>query len=108
MLELELELARQGTHFPFRGQEQKLDLNKNLRLMAETGASDLFSSTEAPVQIRIQGIIKPINDQPVSADHAAQRAQSLMSASLGEALHNADSRNNIALRLKPLGEHLPV
>lgn len=55
-----------------------LDLNKYLRLMVEKQASDLFFSTESPVQIKIEGVLRPIGDKPLEAGVTAELADSLM------------------------------
>ncbi len=57
-----------------------LELHKHLHLMAETGASDLFLSTGSPVQIKTEGVLKPVDDQLLNADSITQLARSLMSA----------------------------
>lgn len=56
-----------------------LELHNYLRLMAETSASDLFISSGAPVLVKNEGLINPVNDQPLSADNTLELALSLMS-----------------------------
>jgi Tfp pilus assembly ATPase PilU len=34
--------------------------------MVEKQASDLFFSTDAPVQIKIEGVLRPIGDKPLA------------------------------------------
>ena len=36
------------------------------RLMAEKQASDLFFTAGAPIQIKIEGVVTPINDDPAN------------------------------------------
>jgi twitching motility protein PilU len=51
-----------------------------LRLMAEKNASDLFFTSNAPVKIKIEGVIYPVNRQILSAEAVRQIAFGLMSA----------------------------
>ncbi len=56
-----------------------LDLNQYLKLMVEKQASDLFFSTDAPVQIKIEGVLRPIGDKPLAPGVTRDLAYSLMS-----------------------------
>ncbi len=49
-----------------------------LRLMAEKKASDLFFTSRAPVKIKIEGVIYPVNKRVLSAETVKQIALSLM------------------------------
>jgi twitching motility protein PilU len=51
-----------------------------LRLMAEKNASDLFFTSNAPVKIKIEGVIYPVNRQILSAEAVRQVAFGLMSS----------------------------
>ncbi len=51
-----------------------------LRLMAEKNASDLFFTSHAPIKIKIEGVIYPVNRQVLTADAVRQIAFGLMSA----------------------------
>ena len=42
-----------------------MDIAAYFKLMAERNASDLFFSTGAPVNIKIEGVTSPLGDQPV-------------------------------------------
>jgi len=55
-----------------------LDLNQYLRLMVEKRASDLFFSTDSPVQIKIEGVVRPIGDKPLQPGITSELAESLM------------------------------
>ncbi|TCP14597.1 twitching motility protein PilU [Crenobacter luteus] len=49
------------------------------KLMADTKASDLFLTRDAPPHLKIDGKVLPVNDKPLSADTVARLARSLMS-----------------------------
>ncbi|GAA0785802.1 PilT/PilU family type 4a pilus ATPase [Marinobacterium sediminicola] len=55
-----------------------LDLHKHLQLMSKTGASDLFLSAESPIMIKTEGVIKPVDDNRLSAESITELARSLM------------------------------
>ncbi len=48
------------------------------KLMVEKKASDLFFTSNAPIKIKIEGQIKPINKQVLSAEQVRQAAYGLM------------------------------
>jgi twitching motility protein PilU len=48
------------------------------KLMVEKKASDLFFTSNSPIKIKIEGQIKPINRQVLSADQVRQAAYGLM------------------------------
>ena len=48
------------------------------KLMVEKKASDLFFTSNAPIKIKIEGQIKPINRQVLTADQVRQAAYGLM------------------------------
>ncbi|MCP9759006.1 PilT/PilU family type 4a pilus ATPase [Aquitalea sp. S1-19] len=49
-----------------------------LKLMAEKKASDTFYTSFAPVQIKIDGTVRPVNDKPLSPENVQHLAYSLM------------------------------
>jgi len=49
-----------------------------LNLMAEKEASDLFFTAGAPIQIKINGVIMPINNQPLEAEQVKKICYELM------------------------------
>lgn len=57
-----------------------IELDAYLKLMAECGASDLFFSSHSPVQIKVEGILKPADDHKLAPTDIADLAQELMSA----------------------------
>jgi twitching motility protein PilU len=58
----------------------RLNIKPLLRLMAEKKASDLFFTSNAPVKIKIEGVIYPIDKQVLSAEAVKHVALGLMSA----------------------------
>lgn len=57
-----------------------MDLTPILKLMAEQRASDVFFSAAAPVHIKIDGTVKPVNSQCLSAELIDKAAAALMGA----------------------------
>lgn len=55
-----------------------MDLTPILKLMAERRASDVFFSAGAPVHIKIEGEVKPVNAQNLSAELIGKAASALM------------------------------
>jgi twitching motility protein PilU len=49
------------------------------KMMAERQASDLFVTAGSPVQVKIQGVLYPVNKQVLNADHVKALANELMS-----------------------------
>jgi twitching motility protein PilU len=49
------------------------------KLMAEKQASDLFFTSGAPIQIKIDGVVMPINNQPLDAEQVKKICYELMS-----------------------------
>jgi len=56
-----------------------LPLHQLLKIMLEEGATDLHITTNSPPQIRIHGILKPINHPPMSAPETKQLVYSILS-----------------------------
>ncbi|WP_137938389.1 PilT/PilU family type 4a pilus ATPase [Chitinivorax sp. B] len=57
-----------------------MDLTPLFKLMAEKHASDLFFTAGAPIQIKLQGVVMPVNQQILSVEQVKQCAYSLMDA----------------------------
>ena len=62
------------------GEGGGINIKPLLRLMAEKKASDLFFTSNAPVKIKIEGVIYPVNKQVLSPETVKQIALALMSA----------------------------
>ncbi len=60
--------------------DAQVDVKPLLRLMAEKKASDLFFTSSAPIKIKIEGVIYPVNKQVLSAETVREIAYGLMSA----------------------------
>jgi twitching motility protein PilU len=68
------------------GESGRVNVRPLLKLMAEKKASDLFFTSNAPVKIKIEGVIYPVNKQSLSPEGVRQIAYSLMSADQREHL----------------------
>jgi twitching motility protein PilU len=55
-----------------------MNLKALLKLMVEKKASDLFLTSKAPVKIKIEGRILPVNKQDLTAEAVRQAAISIM------------------------------
>jgi twitching motility protein PilU len=62
------------------GEAGKFSIKPLLRLMAEKKASDLFFTSNAPIKIKIEGMIYPVNKQVLTPEAVKQIAYGLMSA----------------------------
>ena len=62
------------------GEQGRFSIKPLLKLMAEKKASDLFFTSMAPVKIKIEGIIDPVNKQVLTPEAVKQIAYGLMSA----------------------------
>src|ERR1700682_2627687 len=58
----------------------RLNTKPLFKLMVENKASDLFFTSYAPVKIKIEGQIYPVNKQILSPDMVKQAAYGLMNA----------------------------
>ncbi len=56
----------------------RLNIKPLLRLMAEKKASDLFFTSQAPIKIKIEGVIYPVNKRVLSPDAVRQIALNMM------------------------------
>ncbi|WP_432698241.1 PilT/PilU family type 4a pilus ATPase [Marinobacterium sp. YM272] len=79
-----------------------LDLNKYLRLMVEKQASDLFFSTDSPVQIKIEGVLRPIGDKPLEPGVTRELAESMMTDKQRE-IFDEVMEMNFSHNLKDMG-----
>ena len=68
------------------GESGRVNIKPLLKLMAEKKASDLFFTSNAPVKIKIEGVIYPVNKQVLTPEGVKQIAYSLMSADQKEHL----------------------
>lgn len=55
-----------------------MELLPLFKLMAEKKAADMYFTSEAPIMIKIEGVVMPINNQKLTADHVRQMAFGLM------------------------------
>ncbi|HNR22140.1 MAG TPA: PilT/PilU family type 4a pilus ATPase [Steroidobacteraceae bacterium] len=69
------------------GQQQRIRVKALLRLMAEKRASDLFFTSNAPIKIKIEGQIFPINKQILTPETVRQSAYALMTPEQLEYFH---------------------
>ena len=69
-------------------QDGRFSIKPLLKLMAERKASDLFFTSNAPVKIKIEGVIHGINKQVLSAESVRDIAYGLMSAEQLEHFQN--------------------
>ena len=60
--------------------QKKVDIEKLLKLMVEKKASDLFFTTNAPVEIKIEGRIMPATKHRLSNDEVKRLAYEVMDA----------------------------
>ena len=60
-------------------ESSRFSIRPLLKLMAEKNASDLFFTSNAPVKIKIEGVIYPVNKNVLSAEAVTQIATGLMS-----------------------------
>lgn len=58
----------------------RVSIKPLLKLMAEKNASDLFFTPHAPIKIKIEGVIYPVNKQVLTTEAVQQIALGLMSA----------------------------
>ena len=66
----------------------RVSIKPLLKLMAEKNASDLFFTPHAPIKIKIEGVIYPVNKQVLTAEAVKQIALGLMSAEQLEHFNN--------------------
>src|ERR1700734_1972639 len=83
-------------------QSQVMNTKPLFKLMVEKKASDLFFSCNAPVKIKIEGKIFPVNKQVLSPETVRQAALGLMTAEQIE-YFNEDLEIDFALSEPGLG-----
>jgi twitching motility protein PilU len=72
-------LSASGTHATLAGQSvPSLNTKPLFKLMVEKKASDLFFTSNAPIKIKIEGQIFPVNKQVLSPETVRQTALALM------------------------------
>ena len=69
------------------GKHAVLNTKPLFKLMVERKASDLFFTSNAPIKIKIEGQIFPVNKQVLAPETVRQTALALMSAEQREAFH---------------------
>ncbi|TCT25427.1 PilT/PilU family type 4a pilus ATPase [Thermomonas haemolytica] len=57
-----------------------MEIGHYFKLMAEKGASDMFLSTGAPVNIKIEGMLQPVSEAPLGSGECRDVAYGLMDA----------------------------
>lgn len=70
-----------------------MDLTPILKLMADKRASDVFFSAGAPVYIKIQGDVNPVNSQTLSAELIDRAAAALMGPERYETFRRSHEMN---------------
>ncbi|MBT00712.1 MAG: type IV pili twitching motility protein PilT [Oceanospirillaceae bacterium] len=79
-----------------------LDINQYLKLMVEKQASDLFFSTDAPVQIKIDGLMRPVGEKTLPPGLTHELAYSLMNEHQTQ-VFESDMEMNFSHNVKELG-----
>lgn len=77
-------------------------LEKLFRAMAEKGASDIFISAGAPIQIKIQGVAHPVNQQIIQPASVRRMAEELMTPEQWSRFE-ASKEMNLSLGIPELG-----
>lgn len=72
------------------------------RMMADKQASDLFVTAGSPVQVKIQGVLYPVNQQVLQASHVKSLAYELMSEDQ-QASFEAEWEMNFGHQLEGVG-----
>ncbi len=55
-----------------------MELLPLFKLMAEKKAADMFFTADAPIMIKIEGVVMPINNQKLTGEHVKQLAYGIM------------------------------
>jgi twitching motility protein PilU len=87
---------------PVFTQEVTMDITNYLRLMTEKGASDLFFSPGAPVNIKIEGQTSPLGETPLGPGAVQQLAYSIMSDGQKKGFER-DLEMNLAITVQSIG-----
>src|SRR6185437_13046037 len=72
-------LSASGTYATLAGAPATLNTKPLFKLMVEKKASDLFFTSNAPIKIKIEGQIFPVNKQVLAPETVRQTALALMS-----------------------------
>lgn len=76
------------------------NMERVLRLMAEKGASDVFISAKAPVMIKINGNMMPVNPQRMTADSCLVLLKEILSeAQFNELMKGGKSTPRLPCRM---------
>jgi len=73
--------AAESFVLPGAGAPAGMNIRPLFRMMVERNASDIFLSANAPIKIKIEGHIYPVNKELLTADGVGAAATSLMSTS---------------------------
>ncbi|HEX7606824.1 MAG TPA: PilT/PilU family type 4a pilus ATPase [Usitatibacter sp.] len=68
-------------------------IEKLLQLMAEKKASDIFISAGSPITIKIQGVLIPMNPQPMDAEQTKKIVYEMLTAKQIETFENEQELN---------------
>jgi len=79
--EFTLDPAADSFVLPGAGAPAGMNIRPLFRMMVERNASDIFLSANAPIKIKIEGHIYPVNKELLTADGVRAAATSLMSTS---------------------------
>lgn len=81
---------------------QKISIKQLLSVMAKQGASDLYIAADMPPSYRINSVVRPLNQPPLSALQCEQLANSTMNEKQ-RAAFAADYEMNLSLAYPDLG-----
>jgi twitching motility protein PilU len=85
-----------------RGQESRMDIGYFLKLMTEKGASDMFLTTGAPVNIKVEGKLYPLGNTGLPGGMVKKIAYSLMDEGQVPKFER-DLEMNMAIAVKDAG-----
>lgn len=81
-----------------------MELLPLFKLMADKKAADMFFTSDAPIMIKIEGIVMPINNQKLSKEHVKQMAFGLMNQEQAK-IFERDLEMNFAYPLAGMGSY---
>lgn len=79
-----------------------MEINDYLHHMVERDASDLFFSVGAPVQIKVEGVLTPLDDDPLESGRVRELAYALMNE-VRRREFERDLEQNVAVSVPDLG-----
>ncbi len=79
-----------------------MDITPFFKLMVDKGASDLFFTVGAPVNMKVEGIIHPVGQSPLSSHQSREMAYSIMTDNQQREFEHS-LELNMALALNGLG-----